>query len=171
MLKFGMKQGIVARGVLLAMAMLLVGSSWCVAAEPTAEQIKGLETKLTGCKFTGLFTVTGGELGKTTPEEYTITSAMKLTEGDLWMLKARIKYGGTDSTIPIPLEIKWAGDTPVITMDKITLPGLGTFSARVVIHEDRYAGTWQHDAVGGHLFGTISKGEAKPEPEKKAEKK
>lgn len=166
--------GCVARwacGLAGMLALSAVFSYGAVAGEATAEQIKALETKLTGSKFTGLFTVAGRDLSKTTTEEYTITSATKVSDGDTWMLKARIKYGGTDSTIPIPLEIKWAGDTPVITMDKITLPGLGTFSARVVIHDDRYAGTWQHDAVGGHLFGTISKGDtpakpATPEPKR-----
>jgi hypothetical protein len=34
---------------------------------------------------------------------------------------------------------------------------LGTFDARVVIHDQKYAGTWKHGEVGGHLFGTIEK--------------
>lgn len=143
--------------VVLGLCLLCTNTIRADDASKMQEMIKGLETKLTNCKFTGLFTVTGRELDKTTPEEYTVTSAQKLPEGDTWLLKARIKYGGTDKTVPIPLEIKWAGDTPVITMDKITIPGMGTFSARVVLHEDRYAGTWQHDNVGGHLFGTLSK--------------
>jgi len=45
----------------------------------------------------------------------------------------------------------------VITMDSFWIPGMGTFGARVLIHSGRYAGTWQHDAVGGHLFGVIKK--------------
>jgi hypothetical protein len=133
------------------------------AAQPTAaELVKRLEADLTGAKLTGQFTVTGK--GAITPkeEEYTITSATKLDEPDLWLLKARIKYGKTDGTFPIPLEIKWAGDTPVITMTNLEIPGLGTFSTRVVIYEGRYAGTWQHGDVGGHLFGTISRADEKP---------
>ena len=51
--------------------------------------------------------------------------------------------------------MKWAGKTPVITLDNVTIPGLGTFSSRVVIDGALYAGTWQHDAVGGHMFGRI----------------
>ena len=127
-----------------------------------AELIKKLEQTLTGCKMTGSFTVTGK--GELTPkaEEYTITSATKLEEPDLWLIKARIKYGKTDQTVPIPLEIKWAGDTPVITLTNLTIPGMGTFSSRVVIYEGRYAGTWQHDAVGGHLYGTLEKATDKP---------
>jgi hypothetical protein len=37
---------------------------------------------------------------------------------------------------------------------------MGTFTARVLFYEDRYAGTWQHGKVGGHMFGKIEK--AKP---------
>ena len=55
------------------------------------------------------------------------------------------------------------GTTPVMTLDKIALYGFGTFSARVVINDGKYAGTWQHDKVGGHLFGKIEK----PAAEKK----
>ena len=49
----------------------------------------------------------------------------------------------------------------MVTLTKATLPGLGEgFSARVLFYEGRYAGTWQHGPVGGHMFGTIEK--AKP---------
>jgi ferredoxin len=101
-------------------------------------------------------------------EEYAITGAVPLG-GDLWALTARIRYGETDVTIPVPIAVKWAGDTPVLTLDRITLPGLGTFSSRVVLDGDRYAGTWQHDDVGGHMFGrierrAISTGPASPRP-------
>jgi hypothetical protein len=141
------------------------------AAKPMPSQeelIKKLAQDLTGVKLVGKFTVTGK--GEMTPkeEEYTITSAMKLDEPDLWLLKARVKYGKTDGTFPIPLEIKWAGDTPVITLTNLEIPGLGTFSSRVVIYEGRYAGTWQHGDVGGHLFGVLKRGEEKSDPEKPA---
>jgi hypothetical protein len=108
--------------------------------------------------------VTGRPDSTPKEEEYTITSALKLDEPDMWLLKARVKYGRTDGTYPIPLEIKWAGDTPVITMTSMEIPGLGTFSTRVVLYEGRYAGTWQHGDVGGHLFGTIEKAAASDKP-------
>src|SRR5436305_4375436 len=124
------------------------------------ELTKKLEDDLTNVKLIGQFTVTGRENRDPKPEEYTINSAMKLPDGDLWLLKARIKYGDKDVTVPIPLEIKWAGDTPVITLTNLAIPGLGSFTSRVVIYEGRYAGTWQHDRVGGHLFGKIEKAAA-----------
>jgi hypothetical protein len=89
-------------------------------------------------------------------EAYDISGALPLG-GDLWAITARIRYGDTDVTVPVPVAVKWAGDTPVITLDTITIPGLGTFSSRVVLDGDRYAGTWQHDDVGGHMFGRIER--------------
>ena len=127
------------------------------AATPKEELIKKLEETLTSVKLIGSFTVSGKEDRAPKQEEYTISSAMKLPEGDVWLIKARIKYGDKDVTVPMPLEIKWAGDTPIITLTDLTIPGLGTFTSRVVIYENRYAGTWQHGKVGGHLFGRLEK--------------
>jgi len=59
--------------------------------------------------------------------------------------------------VPLPLEVKWSGDTPVITLTNFTIPALGTFTSRVLIYNGKYAGTWTHGKVGGHLFGTIEK--------------
>lgn len=128
------------------------------------ELVKKLTQTLTGAKMTGKFTVLGKEDKAPAAEEYTIVSAQKVDEGDVWLLKARIKYGGTDKTLPVPLEIQWAGDTPIITMTDMSIPGLGDkFSTRVVIYDGLYSGTWSHGPIKGHLFGTITKGtEEKP---------
>lgn len=144
------------------------------AASPTPEMIKKLTDDLTNVKLIGSFTISGRDDAAPKSEEYTISSAMKLPDGDVWLIKARIKYGDKDVTVPMPLEIKWAGDTPVITLTDMEIPTLGTFSSRVVIYDGRYAGTWQHGKVGGHLFGRIEKaGDAKPDakPEAKPEPK
>lgn len=123
---------------------------------------------MSGAKLIGNFTIDGAADGKLIEEEYTIVKAEKMPKGDYWLITARIKYGKNDVTIPMPLEVKWAEKTPVITLDKVTIPGLGTFSSRVVIDGARYAGTWQHDDKGGHLFGKIERAEAAPATEEKA---
>ncbi|MCC7336396.1 MAG: hypothetical protein IT422_15005 [Pirellulaceae bacterium] len=110
---------------------------------------------LTGAKMRGQFTVDGQPLSNLQEEAYDIEKVDKLPDGDLWALTTKIKYGEHDLTVPLAIEVKWAGSTPVITLDELTIPGLGTFSARVLLHKDKYAGTWQHDQVGGHLFGMI----------------
>lgn len=120
---------------------------------------------LTGAKLTGRFTVDGKPMDRLTDETYEIESVEKTPDDDVWIIKARIKYGKHDRVFPCPVEVKWAGKTPVITLDDMTIPGMGTFGARVVFHKDKYAGTWQHDSVGGHMFGVI---EFAKETDKKA---
>ncbi len=88
-------------------------------------------------------------------DRYEIKKVKKLKDGDFWIISARIKYGDKDRTFPVPVEVKWAGSTPVITVDSVTIPGMGTFDARVLIKGKRYAGTWRHDEVVGHMFGML----------------
>ena len=126
------------------------------AAEPSPREER-LANYLTGAKFVGQFTVDGKKDAAPKTEEYTISKCEKMPQKNLYRFTARIKYGDVDSEVPMPLTVLWSGNTPVITLDNLTIPGMGTFSARVLIHSDRYAGTWQHDAVGGHLFGKIEK--------------
>ena len=129
------------------------------------------EERLNNVALIGSFTVSGKENQAPKPERYEIKNVRKLEQGDIWLINARIKYGDKDVQLPLPLEVKWAGMTPVISLDKTTIPGMGTFSAHVVIDEDKYAGTWTHGEVGGALFGRIekigddAKAPAKPSPE------
>jgi len=109
---------------------------------------------LTNVKLIGRFTFSADDK-EPIRDEYTISSVVKVGAADLWIVSARIRYGTVDLTVPVPVEVKWAGKTPVITLDDVTIPGLGTFSSRVVIDGSLYAGTWHHDAVGGHMFGKI----------------
>lgn len=119
---------------------------------------------LSGAKFIGRYTSDDDDSGGAKPETYTISKVEKLPEADLYRLTSRIQYGETDTEVPIDLKILWSGNTPVITLDNLWIPGMGRFSARVLIHEGRYAGTWSHDAKGGHLFGRIEKSETETEP-------
>lgn len=114
-----------------------------------------LSKLLTGAKFKGKFTIVGKDDQPAAEEEYTILSAEKAAEKNFWLLTARIKYGDKDRTVPIPIPITWADDTPVISLTNFTIPSLGTFDCRVVLHDGKYAGTWRHGEVSGHLFGTI----------------
>ena len=145
--------------------LLLSGAVWMqpvLAAdgeesEAESKRFKAFEALLTNAKLVGQFTVLGRGDGTGRKEEYTIESVKKVPNGDFWLFKARVKYGGTDMTLPMPLEVKWAGDTPVITLTETTLPGLGTFSARVVIHGGQYAGIWKHGEFGGQMFGEVKR--------------
>jgi hypothetical protein len=97
--------------------------------------------------------------GKLTPEKedkYTIVSVNKLG-GDTWIIHTRIQYGEKDFTVPLPIQVKWAGDTPVITVDGMTMPGGKTaYSARVLVYDKTYAGTWSGGDHAGLMNGIIT---------------
>ena len=96
--------------------------------------------------------------GKLTPEKddkYTILSVSKLG-GEAWIIQARIQYGTKDIVAPIPVQVKWAGDTPVITLDNIGIPGSASYSARVLVYDKTYAGTWSGGDHAGLLNGIIT---------------
>ena len=128
----------------------------CFAVPSKAELHKRFESSMKNVRFSGHFTVTGKE-AVLSKETYEIQNVQKLGDGDLWVFTARVKYGGKDVILPMPLPVKWVGEVPVITMHNLSIPGLGTFSAHVVLDGDKYAGTWAHGKVGGHLYGTIEK--------------
>jgi hypothetical protein len=65
-----------------------------------------------------------GALGPEKEDKYTISSVMKLG-ADAWLINARIQYGKRDITAPIPVKVKWAGDTPVLIVDTVGVPGGG----------------------------------------------
>ena len=119
-----------------------------------SERFAELEKTLTGATLVGNFTVTGQEKSDLTKERYELQSVQHV-EGELWLFQARIRYGEHDVTLPLTLPVRWAGDTPVICVDKMGFPGLGFYTARVMIYADHYAGFWSGDDRGGHLFGTV----------------
>jgi hypothetical protein len=130
-------------------------------ASPTQEELEQkFADDLTGSVMVGNFT-NGGKADKALKEErYTLTKVSKVA-GDLWLFQTRIQYGDHDVTLPLAIQVKWAGDTPVITLTDFVVPGMGTFTARVLVYRNQYAGTWSGGNHGGHLFGRIVKEEKK----------
>jgi hypothetical protein len=118
-----------------------------------ADLERQFQESLSGVTLTGSFTTGGKELRD---EKYTIEKVSKVG-GDVWLFHARIQYGSHDVTLPLPLTVKWAGDTPVITLTDLNIPGLGMYTARVLIYRGEYAGYWSGKTHGGHLFGKIVK--------------
>lgn len=128
-----------------------------------AELEKEFKQTLTGASLRGTWQMTGegGLTGKAplTPaqdDSYTILSVNKGTE-DYWIVNARIKFGDKDVTVPVPVRVVWAEDTPIITLNDLTIPGIGTYSARVMIFKGFYCGTWfcGEKNYGGIMSGKI----------------
>jgi hypothetical protein len=125
-------------------------------AASRAELEAAFAKMLSGATLEGNFTNTSRDRDPTklAREKYTLGEVKKLG-GNIWLIPARIEYGEHDVTLPITVPIQWAGDTPVIVVDNVGLPGFGTVSARVMFFADHYAGYWKHGRSGGHLFGVI----------------
>jgi hypothetical protein len=119
---------------------------------PAARE-RAFQESLSPATLVGQFTV-GNKTGAS-EDRYRIEGVTRLTQ-KTWLFRA---YIGPKSTIaiPIPVTVEWAGDTPVITVTELTIPGMGTFTARVLFYRGQYAGTWSGGKAGGQMFGKIVK--------------
>jgi hypothetical protein len=133
------------------------------AADPagdtsTEKRDAAFSKSMENCVLVGSFTIDGKEDAEPLKaERYEIESVTKVGDNS-WIFTTRVKYGKIDTKVPITVPMEWAGDTPMVTLTDASLPGLGEgFSARVLFYKDRYAGTWQHGPVGGHMFGKIER--------------
>jgi hypothetical protein len=125
--------------------------------DPTVEALETtFKETLTKATLAGRWcSIKEGVMGPAQEDKYTINSVTKLG-GSLWLINASIQYGTKSIVAPIPVMVKWAGDTPVIIVEKIPVPGSGTYSARVMIFNHTYAGTWAGGDHGGLLNGVIA---------------
>ena len=135
----------------------LVFCLFLVAADAPDQQTleKKFKETLANATLVGSFTMDGRDHPAT--DRYEIAKASKLS-GSKWEITARIKYGDIDVKVPVPVEVKWAGETATIQLTDLELPLMkGKFRTRLLIDGDRYAGTWAHDQAGGHMWGKIVK--------------
>ena len=148
----------IARQALALTTVILVGCllSGCGSkGEAENEQEKRereFQESMTGVVLEGHFTLNGKE--GLSVERYEIEKVSRMP-GDFWVFHARIQYGGTDVTVPVPVKIVWAGDTPVVSLTDATIPGVGTFTARVLFYGGQYVGTWSSGTHEGQQFGRI----------------
>ena len=155
--------GFVAAVVVL---ILVFGGGWVAgrfgigdaAVDPASltDQEHQFTERMRNVTLRGSFTVDGRE-GRTPREDrYDIESVEKVGD-DLWRFNAGMKCCGVNGVIPIVVPMRFVGDTPMIMMTNTSLPALGTFTVRLIFYEDRYAGSWQHERVGGLMSGRIEK--------------
>jgi hypothetical protein len=125
--------------------------------KPTQEELEAtFKATLTKATMAGRWcSLKDGVLSAEKEDKYTIVGVTKLG-GDAWIINARMQYGKKDIVAPIPVQVKWAGDTPVLIVDEIPIPGGGVYSARVLIYDRTYAGTWSGGNHGGLLNGVIT---------------
>ncbi len=124
------------------------------ASAEREERFKALMTKAT---LSGRWApLKDGELGEEkSGDKYTIVGVTKGESGK-WTVNAKMKYKDQEFVLPVPVEMKFAGDTAILIVDKLSIPGGGTYSARVMFFEKTYSGAWSGARGGGMLYGTIT---------------
>ena len=132
---------------------LYAGCARKPSADPRADLEQKFQQMMSGVTLIGHSASVKDE--STAGEEKYIIEKVSKLGGETWLFNARIQYGSHDVPVPLPVIIKWAGDTPVITITNLTIPGLGTYTARVLLYQDQYAGTWSSIDHGGQVFGKI----------------
>ena len=127
-------------------------------SSPTEEQEAKLTATLKDATLKGRWAaVKDGQLGPEKEDAYQIVSVKKI-DGDKWQVNARMQYGGQSMDLPIPVIVKWSGDTPVLLFDDVNLGGPRSYSARLMISGNTYAGSWSGGDHGGMLYGVITHG-------------
>ncbi len=124
-----------------------------------AERERAFADLLADARMSGTWQMSdgqGGRLSEPRGDAYHILAAHK-AESDWWQLQCRIQYGEHDVVLPVRVRVVWAEDTPVITVQDLTLPGMGTYSARVLFHGRYYSGVWSAGDHGGVMSGVVSK--------------
>lgn len=122
---------------------------------------------MTGAVLVGRFSDRARPDAPPGEDRYTIQRVSKVTavsgagagggDDDRWLFVCRMQWGKKDISVPLVIPVKWAGDTPVISVTDLAIPGAGTYTARVMIYRDQYAGTWSGVDCGGHLWGRIER--------------
>lgn len=141
--------------VLAVVSSLTFGCGRKAAPNAEADRNRRFAESMSGVTLVGHSTRTNRE-GLSKEERYQIDSVTHIA-GDTWLFRSRLKYEGHDLPVPIPITVLWAGDTPVITLTDLSIPGVGTFTARVLLYRDQYAGTWSGKNAGGQMFGRITR--------------
>jgi hypothetical protein len=136
--------------------LLLMISALAQESQPALTPAeKEFQESMSGVTLSGHYTRQDGN--GLSDDKYMIEKVTKV-KGDLWRFETRVQYGGRDVKMPLELPVKWAGDTPVITLTDMAVAGMGSFTVRIVVYKGQYAGTWSSaKGHGGQMFGNIVK--------------
>jgi hypothetical protein len=128
------------------------------APAPTQEQLEAkFQKMLTKAYLRGRWSpVDAAGLGPEKQEDkYEIISAAKVKD-DQWVINAKMKYGKNEFVMPVPVRVKWSGETPMLIVDKLSMGPDRSYSARVLFFDGMYSGSWNSaSGYGGVLYGVV----------------
>ena len=129
--------------LVVALALGLFGGGWLIgrlgigaAVDPASltDAERQFTERMRGVTLVGSFTTAGREDRMPRPDRYNIVSVEKVGD-DLWRFNS--ECCGLSGAVPFVVPMRFNGDTPMIMMTETSLPGLGTFTARVFFYGDR----------------------------------
>jgi hypothetical protein len=145
-----------------SLALFLTLANVALADTPApaklTEQESKFQTAMANVVFEGRwFPHENGALGESKDDSYSILGIEKQPDGR-WKVRAKMKYGSKEFEVPVPVKVEWAGDTPVLVVENLLMPGGQVkYSARVLVHDGAYAGTWSGGGQAGLLAGLVVK--------------
>ncbi len=154
--------------VVIAASAVFAQATTAPATRPAVDQAaleRQFEQTMTGATLVGHSTDSRRPDAGPREERYTIDRVSKVPgSSDNWLFTARIPFRGGHLAVPLVIPVKWAGDTPVISVTELFVPKMGTYTARVLIYRDLYVGTWTGRDCGGHMWGRIERADAATQP-------
>lgn len=157
-----MSVGVVATAVVMLAGGYLRGQS--PATQPATSAIdqaaleRQFEQTMTGAMLVGYSSDSRRPDAQPREERYTIERVSKIAgSADNWLFTARIPFRSASLAVPLVIPVKWAGDTPVISVTDLTIPRMGTYTARVLIYRDSYVGTWSGGDHAGQMWGRVER--------------
>src|SRR5262245_44146633 len=120
-----MKKIIVLFAATVAATLPIVGQDSKPTAPAEAAALNPAETKfkelLNNATMSGRwYPVKDGVLGEQKDDQYVIVGVTKVKD-DSWVVNTKMKYRDREMVMPLPIQVKWAGDTPVIVVDNLAV--------------------------------------------------
>src|SRR5689334_9200569 len=101
-----MKYGLLATALLFGLLAIACGRK--PSANSTADLERKFQEMMSGVTLVG-HSAGPHQTGLSDEERYVIDKVSRLS-GDTWLFQTRLHFSGHDYPVPVPVQIKWAGD-------------------------------------------------------------
>jgi len=145
--------------------VLLLASQLPALAQASSEVETNFVAMLKNATLKGTWApVQQAQLGTSRKDDGYRIARVEKKDGDKWMLIYLVTYQGKEIEYPMPVTVKFAGDTAVLILDNVRAGrDKANWSARVMFQENVYTGRWWETGNkehGGTIEGVVT--HAKP---------